>query len=182
MIKSELSLDISESLNSKIMRIFDTSHYCSDETIENYIIEVLPVNKSLWVSFNVAKYFSLTLNSSNLRYKKASDAVQLIDIPDGIYEIKQSVKPNLFTIAHFYHFRTVSLERKIQKEKQKLIKNECKLSRQEYISNRDTLREIDEYVKAAKWDVEECGDKKAGKELYEFANNLLDRYTHECKC
>lgn len=182
MIKTELSLDVSNSTNTKVMRLFDTSHYYSDETIENYLIEVLPVNKSSWVSFNVAKNFSLALNSSNLRYKKASDASDLIALPDGVYEIKQSVKPNLFTVSHFYHFRITDLENRIKSERKKLLRDECKISREEYIMQRDTLRDIEEYAMSAKWTVEECADKKSGIELYTFANKLLDRYSNECKC
>ncbi len=182
MIKSELSLEVSNSSNSKVMRLFDTSHYCSDEPIENYIIEVLPVNKSTWISFNVAKGFSLAVNSSNLRYKRVSEPEGLIALPDGIYEIKQSVKPNLFTVVQFYHFRTVEAETKLQALRQKLLKNECKLSREEYHLNRDRLREIEEFIASAKWEVEECGDKVKGKEIYDFSNRLLETYTNECQC
>lgn len=164
------------------MRLFDTSHYCSDEAIENYIIEVLPVNKSTWISFNVAKGFSLALNSSNLRYKRVTEPSGLIALPDGIYEIKQSIKPNLFSVVHFYHLRTTESEGKLKAQMQKLIKNECKLSREEYYRNRDKLIDLYEFIKAAKWQVEECGDKVAGKELYEFTNKLLETYTNECQC
>jgi hypothetical protein len=181
-IKSELSLEVSNSTNTKVMRLFDTSHYCSDETVENYIIEVLPVNKSKWVSFNVAKNFSLALNSSNLRYKIASDAVQLIPLPDGVYEIKQSIKPNLFTVSHYYHLRVTDIENRLRNEMKKLRANECKLDRSEYMKNRDVLRDIDEYIISAKWSVEECADKAQGIELYTYANKLIQRYCNECKC
>lgn len=164
------------------MRIFDTSHYCSNEPVDNYIIEVLPVNKHNWVSFYVAKDFSLALNSSNLRYKKASENVELIALPDGIYEIKQSIKPNLFTVSHYYHLRTTAIENRLKREMKKLRSNECKLDRDEYIANRDALRDIDEYIIAAKWSVEECGDKTEGIELYKFADKLLEGYSNECKC
>jgi len=181
-IKSELSLEVSNSAAPKVMRLVDTSHYCDDETIENYLIEVLPVNKSTWVSFNVTKNFSLALNSSNLRYKKASEASKLIALPDGIYEIKQSIKPNIHTLVHFYHFRTVELLNKIKSERDDLLSNKCNISRTEYLQNRDKLRDIMEYADAAKWMVEECGKKVEGKELYEFATTLLEQYTNECQC
>lgn len=164
------------------MRLFDTSHYCDDEKIENYIIEVLPVNKSTWLSFNVAKHFSLVLNSSNLRYKRVAESEGLVALTDGIYEIKQSIKPNLFTVVHFYHFRVTDLENKLRVQMLKLIENECKLSRQEYVLQRDRLRELDEFLKSAKWAVEECGDKTKGKDLYEFTKKLLENYTNDCAC
>lgn len=182
MFKTELSLDYSPNTNPKIIRLFDTSSYCTEEKIENYLIEVLPVNKSAWITFHVAKNFSLTLNSSNLRYKKVSEDTGLIDLPDGIYEFKQSYKPNIHTRIHYYHLRVNELAGKIQDEKNDLINDVCKISREEYQKNRDELRNIEEYMLAAKWEVEECGSKKKGKEMYEFATKLLEKYTNECKC
>lgn len=164
------------------MRLFDTSCYRTGQETDNYIIEVLPVNKTVWINFNVARGFSLTLNSSNLRYKKATGEDQLIDLPDGIYEIKQSFKPNISTVKHYYHLRTTDLSNKIAKEGYKLFSDKCLISRQEYIVNRDKLRDMDEYLKGAKWMVEEEHDRKKGKELYEFVKKLLEQYTNECGC
>lgn len=164
------------------MRLYDTSFYYQDQGTDNYLIEVLPVNKNEWLTFNVAKGFSLVLNSSNLRYKKVAKESGLIDLPDGIYEFKQSVKPNLLTATHFYHLRVTELLGKLARERSKLMCDECKLSRLEYLTNRDKLRDIDEYISAAKWMVEECNDKVKGKELYEFSKKLLEQYTNECQC
>lgn len=164
------------------MRLYDTSHYNSNESISNYLIEVLPVNTDRWKSFNVARGFSLVLNSSNLGYKKAQENTDLIALPDGIYEIKQSVKPNTLTANHFLHFRIVNLLISIECQRGDLFSNKCDLSREDFWLNRDKLREIEEYAYAAKWIVEEDGDKIKGKELYGFAKKLLEEYTNECKC
>ena len=179
---AELSLEVSSTNEEKIMRLFDTSHYYSDELIENYIIEVLPVSSTSWVLFHVSKNFSLVLNSSNLQYKKASYKSELIDLQDGVYEIKQSYKPNNRTISHFIHLRTVILSNELKSEMCDLLVNKCDLSTDEFISNREKLREIEEYINSAKWMVEECGDKVKGKELYEFAKKLLEDYKGECGC
>jgi len=178
----ELSLDISTSRNQKIMRVFDTSFYPHNADVDNYLLEVLPVNKSKWITFPVSKKFSLTLNSSSLQYKKVSFDDDLIDLPDGIYEFKQSYSPNIHTICHFYHLRTTELDNKITSEMCKLLSERCGLTRSEYLQNRDKLRDIDEYLKAAKWMVEECLDKEKGKELYDLTKKLLEEYTNECQC
>ena len=164
------------------MRLFDTSNYCTDEVIENLLVEVLPVNLSTWVTFRGQKDFSIVLNSSNLRYNKVLTTGELIALPDGIYEFKMSIKPNILTVHHFYHLRTTDMERSIQSEYSKLIDNRCKMDRKDLVKSRDALRNIDEYLRASKWMVEECLDKKKGKELYEFTQSLLDQYTNECKC
>lgn len=181
MIKTELSLEVSDNSTLKVARIFDTSSYCDDEVIDNYLIEVLPPMKDIWIPFHVAKHFSLALNSSNLQYKKVDSLNSLSDLPDGIYEIKQSFRPNIYTVVQFYHFRTTELKGKLAHEWHKLS-HECRISRAEYIQNRDKLREIDEYIMAAKYETENCLDKKRGKEAYEFASNLLKQYTNECQC
>ena len=164
------------------MRLYDTSFYYNNQVVENYLIEILPVNKSTWMTFNVDKNFSLVLNSSNLRYKKVDKAEDLLDLPDGIYEIKQSIKPNIKTVNLFYHFRIIDILNKLQTQRDKLYDDKCNLSKTEFLNNRDTLRDIEEYILAAKWKVEECNDKVKGKEMYEFARKLLEKYTNECQC
>lgn len=178
----DLSLEVSNSRNPKTMRIFDTSHYHSDEVVENYLIEVLPVNKTVWLTFNVRKNFSLVLNSSSLQYKRVSNEAGLIDLPDGIYEIKQSYKPNAKTASHYYHLRIVGLSNKICSEMSDLYCNKCNFSKEDFLKNRDKLRDIEEYLTGAKWMVEECNDKVKGKDMYEWARKLLEKYSNECQC
>jgi hypothetical protein len=182
MIKTELSLEVSSTCNTKTMRVFDTSNYCEGESLDNYLLEILPVNKNKWITLPVSKHFSTVFNSSNLRYKKASEPSQLIDIPDGIYEFKMSFKPNISTASHFYHLRITTLYNKLRKEFVKLLSKECQISRTEYYQNRDRLRDIQEYLMAAKYIVEEDLDKEKGKELYEFSRKLLEQYSKECGC
>lgn len=164
------------------MRLYDTSHYCETEEIENFLVEVLPVNLSTWVTFKVKQGFNLALNSSNLRYNKVKSTSELIDLPDGIYEFKMSVKPNILNIHHFYHLRTTLMKVSIQKKFNDLISDKCNIDKKDYHKNREALRNIDEYLSAAKWMIEECGDKKKGIELYEFAKSLLKEYDNECGC
>lgn len=164
------------------MRLFDTSHFHPDQIVKNYLIEVLPINKSTWVTFNVNKGFYLALNASNLKYKKVSDEADLIDLLDGIYEIKMSYQPNILTVKHFLHMRITDILNRINAEKMKLFDNRCILSKLEYAQNRDKLRDIEEYVYAAKWKVEEDLDKAKGKEMYAFADERLKSYKDECNC
>ncbi len=164
------------------MRLFDTSHYCDDDALMNYLIEVLPVNKDKWVTFHVQKNFSLALNSSNLGYRKVADVSELRELPDGIYEFMQSYKPNQATLQHYFHLRVTNLRHKLSIQWSNLMHDTCKISRQEFHDQREKLREIDEYIMAAKYKVEECNEKKEGKDLYEWGIKLLERYTNECQC
>lgn len=164
------------------MRLFDTSKYCEDDTIENYLIEVLPVNKSTWVTFHVKKDFSLTLNSSNLGYKKVSDVAYLVDLPDGVYEIKQSYKPNIHTLGHYYHLRTTGLTMKYVEMLCRHFDNECK--KEERVYNEETLHlvKIKQYIDAAEYMVSEKHEKDCGIRFYNQAVELIKQFEHECGC
>ncbi len=182
MSSNELYLEVSESPNLKVLRLFDTSHYCDEGDLTNYLIEVLPVNKDKWLTFHVQKGFSLSLNSSSLGYRKVDSSEKLRELPDGIYEFMQSYKPNQATLQYYLHLRVIEIRHKLSAQWDNLVRDTCKISRQEFHNQREKLREIDEYIMAAKYMVEECNEKKQGKDLYEWAVKLLERYTNECQC
>ena len=181
-MKSELSIEISKTHNLKTMRIFDTSNYCTDDVIENYLIEVLPVNSSKWITFFVKPEFSLILNSSNLGYKRVSDAKGLIDLPDGVYEIKQSYKPNIHTISHYYYLRTTALTYKYTELLCKHLNNECKKTDEVYVQEVKYLTKIKQYIDAAEFVVSEKHDKQSGINFYNQAVELIKAFENECGC
>lgn len=164
------------------MRLFDTSKYHEDDLIENYLVEVLPVNKSSWVTFHVQKQFSLALNSSNLHYKKVSGAEFLVDIPDGIYEIRQSYKPNIHTLVHFLHLRTVALTLKYVELLCTHFANECKKDEETYNKEALQLTRIKQYIDAAEFEVSEKHQKECGIRYYNQAVDLIKQFEHECGC
>ena len=182
MNKTEISLEVSKTHNLKTMRLFDTSKYCETDTIENYLIEVLPVNKSKWVVFYVQKNFSLALNSSNLGYKKVNDLNDLVDLPDGIYEIKQSYKPNIHTVVHFYHLRTTALTLKYMELLCSHFANECKKDERTYMSETQHLIKIKQYIEAAEYMVSEKHEKECGISYYNQAVDLIKEFENECGC
>lgn len=126
--------------------------------------------------------FNLVLNSSSLYLNKVNEREGLMDLPDGIYEIKQSYKPNIHTLQHYFHLRTTSLRYKASQLWKKLISDECKISREEYKANREKLREIDEYILASEFMAEECHDKERSVELYKYTQQLMEDYSNECGC
>lgn len=164
------------------MRVFDTSHYCQNEVVDNYLLQVLPVNKAVWITFHVKKGFSVALNSSNLNYNRASTTTDLVDLPDGIYEMKLSYKPNSYTLVQYSHFRITTIVLKIRNERDKVYSNKCNLSKEEFKANLAKLDDIEGYVNAAKFKVEEKLEKRQGIELYQWATKLLEQYTNECQC
>ena len=164
------------------MTILDTSHYIKNEVIDNYLIEVLPVNKSKWVTFMPNKNFNLVLNSSNLGYKRVGEDVDLIDLPDGIYEIKQSYKPNSVTLSHFLHMRTNALNLKYMELLCKHFDSKCEKEKREYNQETQYLIRLKQYIDSSEYSVTEKHDKTAGIKFYNEAVELIKRIENECRC
>ena len=178
----DLTLDIADTFNLKIMRLFDTSCYPEDQVVDNYLIEVLAPNKTKWVVFNVSKNFNLILNSSNLRYNIVSEVKQLVDLPDGIYEIKQSYKPNIKTVSHFYHLRVSAVKLKLMDALGKHFSDECKKEKRVYEQEALSLTKAREYIDAAVYSVEHKHDKEKGIKFYNMAVDLLNEFENDCRC
>lgn len=164
------------------MRIFDTSKFCDEDTTENYLIEILPVNKSSWVTFHVLQAFSLTLNSSALGYKKVNESSELADLPDGVYEIKQSYKPNIHTLAHYYHLRTTALTLKYVELLCKHFNEECKKDEKVYNAETLHLTKIKQYIDAAEYMVSDQHNKECGIIFYNQAVELIKQFEDGCGC
>lgn len=182
MNNNELSLDVAKTHSLKTMRLTDTSKYCEEINIDNYLIEILPVNKKDWKVFYVHKDFNLTVNSSSLGYKIVSDTNCLIDLPDGIYEIKQSYKPNSKTVVHFLHLRTVALVLKYMELICSHFSNKCTTDKREHEINSLKLIKVKQYIDAAEYSVSEKHDKQQGINFYNKAVSLLDELDKHCGC
>lgn len=183
MNNTELSLEVSNEINTKVMRIFDTSHYCDGVDIDNYIVEILPVGRSTWIPFYVQKDFSIALNSSNLRYRKVASDSQLIDLPDGIYEIKQSYKPNIQTIVKYYHFREISLTLKYIEKLCQHFSKKCDLTARQFEDITEQLTLVKHYIDAAKYEIEIYHQKEKGISYYNKAVEILKKLDENgCGC
>lgn len=164
------------------MRLFDTSFYHQDEVTDNYLIEVLPVNRNTWVTFNVDRGFNIVLNSSNLNYARVNNSSKLLDLPDGIYEIKQSYKPNALTSVSYYHLRTSAIHLKYVELLCKHFSDECKKDRKTYVEESLQLTKIKQYLDAAEYEVSEEHDKDTGIRLYNKATDLIKTFENDCRC
>lgn len=164
------------------MRLVDTSKYCDDEELDNYLIEVLPVNKKDWRVFHVHRDFSLTLNSSSLGYKIVSDVAQLVDLADGIYEFKQSYKPNSKTVVHFMHLRTSQLTLKYLHLLGQHFENKCTTDARQHELDSMKLMKVKQYLEAAEYSVADQHDKVQGINFYNKAISLLDELDKHCGC
>lgn len=157
------------------------STYNPDIPITNGVLEVTPPGFSCAVSFPVDQNFNITLNSSTLKIAPAITQAELIDLPDGIYYYKYSIKPNDKLFVEYAALRNCALLQKYYYAICELFTEREKITRREFEEKRRALIWIKELVDASKYKVEECGKEQEGIEMYNEALRLLER-KHSCYC
>lgn len=168
---SNLILDIPDTFDVRTLRINDSSMY-GDVDVECGLIEVIPPGYTKSVNFNVSKGFSLVLNTSNLKIAQTKVFRDLKDLPDGVYSIKYSIKPNDDLWIQYDYMRI----NKLMKSYYEML---CQVKLRPYPTEnkiKDELKrlaEIRTYIDAAKVEVEECGNRKNGLDLYNYAQELI---------
>lgn len=162
----------------KVLKLIDTSTYNPELDVENAILEVTPPGFSCPVVFTVAQDFSITLNSSTLKIAPAVTQEDLIELPDGIYHYKYSIKPNDKLFVEYSSLRECQLLQKYNHKICELFGLREKVTRRQFEVARRELIWIKELMDAAKYKVEECREEDNGIELYNEATRLLD--TRRC--
>lgn len=175
-----LSIDVSRTTSKKVLRIFDTSFYTRPP--ENCLVEIAAPTSTKWVTFHIVPGFDLKTNASSLGLARVKSYGQLPDLPDGLYHIRQSIKPNFGSLTEFYHFRTLQLEDKWNKAVCDLYSKQCSFIKKEFEENKSTLMSIWMDIKACIIKAEVCHEKKEATELYEKAEEDLKNYNNECGC
>jgi hypothetical protein len=176
---SELLLDFSETNNLKTLRVNDSSFYNPKITPECGLLEVTPPGYINSINFNVDAHFSIVLNSSNLKLAKVNVYRNLGPLPDGVYTFRYSIKPNEDLWVEYDYLRVTDILKKYYQEL-------CALKAQPYPQSKDfrerlsDLREIKGYIDIAQAEVNECGNRKKGMELYKYAQELLSVGCKSC--
>lgn len=177
---TELYLEFPDTGNVKTLRVTDGSYYNHKIKVECPILEVTPPGYSSAVSFNVTKGFSTVLNSSNLNISKVNAYSKLQPLPDGVYKFKYSIKPNELLWIEYQHLRINAFMKDYNTELCALKLQACEPDNETSLKLKK-LREIRSYMEAAKIEVDECGNKIRGMELYEYAKKLLNKFqTSDC--
>lgn len=175
-----LTIDISRKTSTKALRIKDTSFYSRD--VENMLLEILAPTASVWRTFKVIPRFDFIANSVSLGLANHHSSGEIPDLPDGVYQIKVSVKPNFATHQEFYHLRINALTLEWEKELCKLYSEQCSLTKKEFEESKRKLLDIHFDLLAAVSKVEICHKRKEGLNLYTKAKDDLKKYRNECGC
>ncbi len=127
---------------------------------------------------NVVTEFSLNLTACQLKVQSAGCGSTFNSLPDGVYIVKYSVSPNDLVYVEYNHLRITKSLIKIKNLYCELDMGACEPTQQ--VKNKlEELREIQDFLMAAKAKVESCRESSKGIELYKYATAKLAKL--KCK-
>jgi len=179
--KHQLSLELPDTNNIKVLRLFDTSLYAEDLAIDCGTLRITSPGFNLPVAIEILKGFNIVLNACSLGLQRTNcqDASQ--PIPDGVYVINYSVAPNTSVFVEYNHLRTTQTTNKYFNLLCDLEMSGCEPGA-DVKEKLEELRLIKSFIDAAKAKVEYCHEPQAGIELLIYAQKRLNKYATECAC
>lgn len=166
----------------RFLRLVDNSCYNADIPVENAILEITVPGASCPVFFYVEKDFNTVFNSSLLSIVSPHVYNGLVNLPEGIYKIKYSIRPNNQIYEEFTYLRNCQQLSTFKAAICKLYSLRDKMTSTCFQEHRRQLFWIKELIDTAKYKVEDCGNEIEGLELYDEANKLLsDLIITNCK-
>mgnify|MGYP000088093831 CR=1 FL=1 len=179
--KHQLSLELPDTNNIKVLRLFDTSLYAEDLAIDCGTLRITSPGFNLPVAIEILKGFNIVLNACSLGLQRTNcqDASQ--PIPDGVYVINYSVAPNTSVFVEYNHLRTTQTINKYFNLLCDLEMSGCEPGA-DVKEKLEELRLIKSFIDAAKAKVEYGHEPQAGMELLIYAQKRLNKYATECAC
>ena len=164
----QLDITYHNTFNCKTLKIEDNSIYDDILSVKNIILEIKPPGLVGYVPFYISKkdWKSITFNCSSLKICSKRDVSKLEPIPDGIYDIKYSIDPNLKMIVEFSHMRVCQIMSNYIKLNGLFLSNKCSMNEKDIESIEKELIGIYDTIQSSVYSVEECLDNTLGLELY----------------
>ncbi len=177
---TSLALQEIPNTDCRFLRLADNSNYTEGIEVQNALLEITPPGYSC-ATFYKDPSFNTVYNSSSLRINVATRKQDIIALPDGVYHIKYSIKPNTKLFVEYYLLRTCQILNRWGKAFNSLMESKCDLIKRDFDKQREELNWIKELIEASKYKVDEKGDRKSGIEMYNEADRLLNEYNN-CYC
>jgi hypothetical protein len=174
--KHQLSLEVPETNNCQVFRIFDTSIYDEHVPVTCPKLEITSPGFNEPVVIDVVQGFNLVLNGCTLGIQTSGCGTTSDRLPDGIYTIRYSVSPNDQVYVEYHFLRVCQTNNKYFNELCKLELAACEPTAdvKEQLAE---LRLIKSFIDAAKAKVEQCDDLQEGIELLFYAQKRLQNYS-----
>lgn len=177
--KHQLSLELPETNNIKVLRLFDTSLYSPDMAPECGKLLITSPGFNLPAGIDVLPGFNLVLSACILGLQRTGCGSYSEVLPDGIYKINYSVSPNTQVFVEYNYLRVTQTLNKYYNLLAQLEMSGCEPDA-DVKAQLDELRLIKSFIDAAKAKVEYSHDLEAGMELLLYAQKKLNKYAEEC--
>lgn len=179
--KHQLSLELPDTNNTKVMRILDTSLYAPDLQLDCATLSILPPGFSIPVTINVTPGFNLILNACDLGLQTTGCLDTPFELPDGIYTVTYSVSPNDKVFVEYAFLRVTSTLTKYFEALCTIEVGACE-------PNADVKEQFKEItfiknlIDAAKVKVEWAHRRSEGIELLTYAQKRLAKWLSSNSC
>lgn len=177
--KHQLSLDIQQTNNCSIFRIYDTSIYTEDLEITCGTINITVPGFNKTYTLSVSPNFSYTVTACliGLQTEGCGTSAQLLN--DGLYTIEYSVSPNDKVYVQYNYLRTCQFLDTYYRYLCQLEMAACE-PQPDVRAQLEELRLIKSFHDAAKAKAEHCNDVTAAMELFNYAKRRLNRFGKDC--
>jgi len=176
-----LSLDIIETSNEKILKILDASVYSPHLDVS--CPELLVTGPGFQVSASINQDrlvggFSLSLTACDLDFQTQKCDSVMNPLPDGVYAIRYSHQPREYVFVEYNHLRVTKLRNRIAKIFCNLDISDC-MPDKDKSETLSRLIQINGMIEAAKAKVEFCHELEKGMSIYNYVLKLVDKL--DCK-
>ena len=168
-----LSLDISRKTPCNLLTVSDASYYDPNLPVDNTILEIKPPTKDCFVFFELTNpWCSRTFSCVDFDICCGSSTDT--NLPDGNYQIKYSVDPNVSTMVEYNHFRVCNLMSRLMDKICWFLSNKCNLTVKKQREIQESLNEVRRLIDFSIYSAEECLDVEEAKRLYDEASKKLN--------
>jgi hypothetical protein len=177
--KHQLSLEVPDTNNTSVLRVFDTSLYSNDLPVDCGVLQITAPGYNLPVAIDVLPNFNLVLNGCTLGIQTQDCGSVSATIPDGLYRIRYSVSPNSNVYVEYDHLRVTQTNNLYFKELCKLELAACEPDA-DVKASLEELSLIKSFIDGAKVKVEYCHDSEAGMGMLLYAQKRLLKIANTC--
>lgn len=161
------------------LSIQDNSIYDINIPLQNIILEIKPPTKTCFYIFNLQPgWCSKTFTCTDFDLCCGSDETSLL--PDGIYEIKYSVDPNLSTMIEFNHFKVCNLFSAYLSSLCVYFSQRTNYNKTEKENIESNFSEVKRLINFAIYSAEECLDTIQAIFFYNEASSKLKQINNDC--
>lgn len=166
--KHILDFEIVPTGNPKTLVFVDASEY--RDVPERPLLEVILPGYNKYFLVNIVANRVNTLNSNIIGLTSLLNGDELVNLPDGAYNLRYKICPYTTTYIDKVHFRTTLIEQQLGDLYEKIDTSECCNKNSELFAE---IAEVYSLIEGAK--IIACRDDEKAHGFYQLASKLIDK-------